>query len=393
MQAVDTSVERRALARLPNRLLDLLARFGDHFLDACGVDAPVEDQLAQVHTRDLAAHGIERRENHRLRGIVDDEVHARGRLQGADVAPLLADDAPLHVFVGQVHHGDGRLGHDVGGAALDRHADDLLRAHVGFGLDLGLHVAHAAFDVGFQLQLELGDEHGPGLIMAQLGNALECRNLLLAQRLHLLTQRVELLLLLRELTLAAFQALATTVEGLLLLEHALLLALQVGTPLPVLGFRCIAQPDRLIFGLEQDLLLLGLCLQQELLCRGTGGAVPLLGHQHVKGAADQTAHDEGNHDRYNHTCVHQTASRKLLARTGGGWQTPNRVVAAPLDGQPAAARTGPSDRVVGTRPPVFRLLRQNGWGLQPRRTRTLYFIVLPRVYWMTAYRRRDPDVS
>ena len=38
------------------------------------------------------------------RGIVDDEVHARGGFQRADVAALAADDAALHFIAGQRHH-------------------------------------------------------------------------------------------------------------------------------------------------------------------------------------------------------------------------------------------------------------------------------------------------
>mgnify|MGYP003693834893 CR=1 FL=1 len=58
--------------------------------------------------RDLAAHGIERRQDHRLGRVVDDHVDAGDDLERADVAALAADDAPLHVVARQLHDGHAR---------------------------------------------------------------------------------------------------------------------------------------------------------------------------------------------------------------------------------------------------------------------------------------------
>ena len=57
--------------------------------------------------------------------------------QGADVAALAADDAALHLVVGQGHHGHGALRHMVGGTALDGQRDLL----PGVGLSLFLVVS------------------------------------------------------------------------------------------------------------------------------------------------------------------------------------------------------------------------------------------------------------
>ena len=58
--------------------------------------------------------------------VVDDQVDAGGGLEGADVAALAADDAPLHVVVGEVHDRHRALDDVVGGDPLDGQRDDPL---------------------------------------------------------------------------------------------------------------------------------------------------------------------------------------------------------------------------------------------------------------------------
>ena len=70
---------------------------GDDFFDARRVDAAVLHELLQADAGDLAAHRIEAADDHHARRVVDDHVHAGRLLEAADVAPLAADDAALHV--------------------------------------------------------------------------------------------------------------------------------------------------------------------------------------------------------------------------------------------------------------------------------------------------------
>ena len=58
---------------------------------------PSCDQLLERQLRDLASHRVEGGQHHRRGRLVDDEVDARDVLERADVAPLAADDPPLHV--------------------------------------------------------------------------------------------------------------------------------------------------------------------------------------------------------------------------------------------------------------------------------------------------------
>ena len=101
MDAVNARLERRLLPRFLNPLIDLAARLLDHLFDACGMDAPVLDQLLKCNARNLAAHRIEPRKDDRFRRIVNDEINARQRLERADIASLASDDAALHLIVRQ----------------------------------------------------------------------------------------------------------------------------------------------------------------------------------------------------------------------------------------------------------------------------------------------------
>ena len=57
--------------------------------------------------------------------VVDDQVDAGRLLEGADVAPLAADDPALHLVVRQVHDGHRVLGGVVRGDPLHRGQDDV----------------------------------------------------------------------------------------------------------------------------------------------------------------------------------------------------------------------------------------------------------------------------
>ena len=170
-------------AGLADLVVHLAAGLLHHFLDAGGMDAAVHDELLQRDAGDLAAHRIERGDDDGLRGVVDDQIDAGGGFEGADVAALAADDAALHVVVGQRHHGDRGLGHVVGGALLNRQGDDVAGALVRLLLGLGLHLAHHHGGVVVGVLLDAVDQDLLGLVGGHAGDALQ---LLLLAVVHLL---------------------------------------------------------------------------------------------------------------------------------------------------------------------------------------------------------------
>ena len=105
VQAVDVGLKHGALALGLDGGVHLPLGLFHHLLDAGGVDAAVLDELFQGQPGDLPAHRVKAGDGDGLRGVVDDQIHAGHGLQGADVAALPADDAALHLVVGQGHHG------------------------------------------------------------------------------------------------------------------------------------------------------------------------------------------------------------------------------------------------------------------------------------------------
>ncbi len=182
VQARQPELIEGLLGRLAHGALDLGLRLGDHLFDARRVDAPVGDELLEREPRHLAPHRVEARDDDGLGRVVDDEVDAGRLLQGADVAALAADDAPLHLVVGQVHRGDGALLDVVAGVALDGDADDALGAPLGLFAgdvfdELGL-ARRAAAHVVEQLRGQLP----PRLFAAHAGDDLELALLLVDER-------------------------------------------------------------------------------------------------------------------------------------------------------------------------------------------------------------------
>ena len=100
MDAVLMRFKHGLFARLADLLIHFLAGLFHHFLDAGGMDAAVHDEALHRDARDLAPDGVKGADNHRFGGVVNNQVHTGGGLQGADVAALAADDAALHVVVG-----------------------------------------------------------------------------------------------------------------------------------------------------------------------------------------------------------------------------------------------------------------------------------------------------
>src|SRR5205807_2582743 len=127
----DVGIQHRLPADLLDVLLHLGGRLGDDLLDARRVDAAVLDQLGQGEAGRLAADFVEGADDHHAGRVVHDHVHAGAFLEGADVAPLAADDAALHVVAGDVHRADGGVGGVFGGVAVDGGRQDAARFLLG----------------------------------------------------------------------------------------------------------------------------------------------------------------------------------------------------------------------------------------------------------------------
>ena len=124
---------------------------------------PSWQELLERHPRELAAHAVEAREHDRVRRVVDDEVDPGEVLQGADVAPLAADDPALHVVAGELDDRHRRLRRVARGEALHRDGEDAAHAALGVALGLVLDLAQDLDRVVAGLVLDLLDEQLLGL--------------------------------------------------------------------------------------------------------------------------------------------------------------------------------------------------------------------------------------
>src|SRR5256885_14269117 len=86
-------------------LLDLF----DHLFDAGGMDAAVGDEDLERAAGDLAPVRIVGGDQHGLRRVVDDEIHAGVQLERPDVSALAPDDASPHVVGRKIHDRYGPL--------------------------------------------------------------------------------------------------------------------------------------------------------------------------------------------------------------------------------------------------------------------------------------------
>ena len=59
-------------------------------------------------------------QHHCLRGIVDNQFHARQGLKGTNVASLSANDAAFHLIIGKLYDGNGGFRHMIRRAPLNR---------------------------------------------------------------------------------------------------------------------------------------------------------------------------------------------------------------------------------------------------------------------------------
>ncbi len=243
MQAVDVGLIGGLLARLLDDALDLVLRVADEFLDAGGMNAAIGDELGQSAAGDFAPHRVEAAHGDGFGRIVDDDVHPRGLLEGADVAAVAADDASLHLVTRQGHDGDDHVGHLFAGQSLDRQGDDLAGLFIGRFLGAVVDLAHHPRQVLLGLFLYLLDENGARLVGRHGGGLFQLLAVFRFQVTQFVLSLVDPALAFVEQLFALFQSL-----GLLILIRAAAVDALLGS-----GQVLIAPFNRLV-GFEADIL-------------------------------------------------------------------------------------------------------------------------------------------
>src|ERR1019366_6638294 len=200
--------------------------------DARGVDAAVDEEPLERDLGDLPTHRVESGEDHRLGGLVNDDVDAGRRLEGSDVPPLAADDPSLQVVGGEMEDRDRGLTRLLGGVALHGGDEDLATALLRLLAHPQLGGPDAFGDLVVQLALDLVEQLGPGLLLAHAGDPLQLLGDAGALVLDLQAGLIELLLAPGEPLLPLLDIPVALLEALLTLGEALLQACHLATAGP-----------------------------------------------------------------------------------------------------------------------------------------------------------------
>src|SRR5436190_6077450 len=258
-------LEDGLLAGLTDEVVDLGLRLVVRLLYPGGMDASVLEQLLERQLRDLAPHAVERREDDRLRRVVDDEVDAGEVLERADVAALPPDDPALHVVGGKLDDRHRRFGGVAGRDTLQRVGDEVPGTSPRLDLRLLLELTDAPSEIvpdelfGARQDLVLRLAHG------QPGDPLELRELAVLRLLELFLELLDVSFAVGDSLLAPLDVDQPALALVLARVEPLTLAEDVG-PLPLqLALDLGAVLDRGFLRLE-----LGLAAERLRLLTGLG---------------------------------------------------------------------------------------------------------------------------
>ena len=262
VQAMDAQLHDSPLALFLHLYFQLAAALLHRLLDAGGMDTAVAHQALQGHAGHFAPGLIKGGQGDGLGGIVDDQVHAGGRLQGADIAALAANDPAFHLVAGQGHHRDGGLAGMVGGAAADGLGDHVPGDVLTLVLQVGLIGSHPQSLFVHQLLVHLVQQHFPGVGLAQAGQGLQPLHLFGAQSVGLGQMFLGFGHLLFDVLFPLFQRLGLFVQGVFLLVDAVFLPADLSPALfdllvglGLLGVYLRLHAEHFVLGFQDGFLL------------------------------------------------------------------------------------------------------------------------------------------
>ena len=219
----------------------------------------VGNQLLQRQTGNLPPHRLKAGNGNGLGGVVNDQIHARQRFNGADVAALPANDAALHLVIGQGNHTDGHFGHLIGGAPLDGLGNNF----PGLGVALLFHARLHFLDLHGRLVgyfgLHLVNKVLLRFVGGEAGDALQHLRVAALDRLNLLALPVYSRVLLGQRILFLLYGLHLTIQVFFLLLQPVFLPLQVCAAGLLFLLILAAVFQNLFLGFQQGFLFLGLC--------------------------------------------------------------------------------------------------------------------------------------
>ncbi len=253
-------LEYSTLPRLADLRIDILLGLCHHFLNAGRMDASIGNQALQRDAGNLPADGVKAGEYNRLRRIIDNKINAGRRFKRFNIAPLAANNTPLHLVIGQGDHRYGAVGHMVGCATLYGQANDVAGAFVGFLPGLGLNIANQQGGVVLRAALHGLHEDSARLFVGQTRYTLQLLELFGVGLLNLLLNVLNFLTRLVELFFLTFQRGQFAVDRVFLLYDSAFHALNLGTPVAYFFVDLTSELKDFVLGLYKRFLLFYLCL-------------------------------------------------------------------------------------------------------------------------------------
>ena len=225
------------------------------------MDSTIGNQFFQRQSRNLPANGVEARNDDGIRGVIDDYVDPGGELERANIPSFAADDASLHLIVGERHGRDRSFHALLGGDPLNCQRDDFLCFTLGvpfgrladladlvcrIGLRFFLHPMH-------QLRFGVGGGNSGELLQAPFLFAEEFLELLLAlsEGFFAVSETLDTS---RRLALSLLEKIILAIELALAVLYLALFALDFFATAPDLDLPFLTELHQLFFAAEDGCL-------------------------------------------------------------------------------------------------------------------------------------------
>ena len=152
--------------------------FFHRFFNTGRMNSAVGNQLFKGQSGNLSPDRIEARNGDRLRGVVNNQIHARRRFHGTDISAFSADDPAFHVIVGKGHHRNGRFGDLIGSDSGNGKSDNVACLFFCVFLELRFDFNQLLCSFKACLLLDLSDQQLLGAFGSQSGEFLQFFGLL-----------------------------------------------------------------------------------------------------------------------------------------------------------------------------------------------------------------------
>ena len=236
-----------------NLLVHELFSLRVHLFDAGRVNAAVSDEVFHGNAANLATNGIEARNGNALRGIVDEQIHARKLLEATNIAALAANDAALQIIGRNMNGFHRSFSRMIGSNALNGEAQDLTRLLISFGLGALLCLANNGGAFMSNLIAKIVEQLLLRFFRSHAGDMLEAHIHFLNGAVQIALATFNLALHGRELMLAGIEALDAAVDRLLTLRNAIFSCTNFLHALFVLSLGFLLHFEHFVFSFNHSL--------------------------------------------------------------------------------------------------------------------------------------------